>query len=63
MTDSLGPDLYMTVSLIMPSDQRMLFSAKESHLQEDFTCFIPFNPHGIPVQYYYCHLTGDETET
>lgn len=64
MTDSLGSDLYVTVSFIMPFDQRMLFSANESHLQEeDFTRFIPFNPHGIPVQYYYCHLTGDETES
>lgn len=63
--DSQRPNVYLTVSFTMPSDQRMTFSGKERCLQEeDFIHFIPFNPsRTLLSKYYYCHLTGDKTET
>lgn len=56
-------NIYLTVSFTVPSDQRMPFSGNERYSQEDFTHLISLNPYKKPIQYYYCHLTGDETET
>lgn len=43
---ALGPNIYPTIEFIVS----WIRVEKEKHPEEDFTCFIPFNPYKNPVQ-------------
>ena len=48
--DSLRPQHLPDHCIHSVLDQRIPFFEKEKHPEEDFTCFIPFNPYKNPVK-------------